>query len=186
VTSWRLDFSLRIRNSTQFAVPRVKADEVTLNKLGAMSEVELLQAHGAVIDELIRRDVVRTRNNPIGDYTEWLVCQRLKLTRENNSKASCDAFCDNGIRYQIKGRQSEARTIQLSAIRNLYDHGFNFVIAVIFNNDYSIRFAVKLTHDAVVEFSKHREHVNGHILILTDKVIDRDGVENITDVLRGT
>jgi len=38
-----------------------------------MSEIELLQTHAAVIDELLRRKVVRTRNNPIGDYTEWLL-----------------------------------------------------------------------------------------------------------------
>lgn len=47
--------------------------------LEQMTNVELLQAHGAVIDELIQREVVRTRNNPIGDYTEWLVCKRLDL-----------------------------------------------------------------------------------------------------------
>ena len=44
-----------------------------------MSEIELLQTHGLVIGELLRRGVVKTRNNPIGDYTEWLVCRRLRL-----------------------------------------------------------------------------------------------------------
>ena len=44
----------------------MKADESHMNKLEVMSEVELLQAHAAIIDELLRRDVVRTRNNPVG------------------------------------------------------------------------------------------------------------------------
>ena len=50
-----------------------------------MSEIELLQTHGAIIDGLLRRSVVKTRSNPISDYTEWLVCQRLKLEMQTNS-----------------------------------------------------------------------------------------------------
>ena len=67
-----------------------------------MSEIELLQTHGLVIGELLRRGVVKTRNNPIGDYTEWLVCGRLGLEMQANSKASFDAVDAAGIRYQIK------------------------------------------------------------------------------------
>ena len=44
---------------------------VAVKELRAKSEVELLQAHSAVIDELRRRKVVKTENNPLGDYTEW-------------------------------------------------------------------------------------------------------------------
>ena len=50
-----------------------------MKELRAMSEVELLQTHSAIIGELRRRKVVKTENNPLGDYTEWLVCKRLKL-----------------------------------------------------------------------------------------------------------
>ena len=153
--------------------------------LGAMSEVELLQTHGAVIDELMRRDVVRTRNNPIGDYTEWLVCKYLELEMQGNSKAAFDAIDDSEIRYQIKGRQSEAKKVQFSAIRNFDQQGFDFVIAVVFNHDYSIRFAAKLTHAAVADHSTYREHTNAHILILDENSLRSDGVVDITGELNG-
>ena len=39
-----------------------------MKELRTMSEVELLQTHSGVITELRRRDVVKTENNPIGDY----------------------------------------------------------------------------------------------------------------------
>lgn len=150
-----------------------------------MSVTELLQAHGAVIEELLRRKVVRTRNNPIGDYTEWLVCNRLALEMQRNSKASFDAVDSAGLRYQIKGRRSDGRRVQFSAVRNLHQRGFDFVIAVAFAQNYSIRFALKLTHAAVTELSTYRKHVNAHILIIGEEAIGRDGIEDISGELNG-
>ena len=154
--------------------------------LETMTEIELLQMHGAVIDELNRREVVRTQNNPIGDYTEWLACSRLGLEMQANSQASFDAADAAGVRYQIKGRRSDDRRVSFSAIRNLDQRGFEFVIAVVFDRDYSIRFAFKLTHAAVTELSTYRKHVNAHILILAEDSIDCDGVEDVSGELNGS
>ena len=151
----------------------------TMKNLEQMSETELLQTHGAVLDELLRRDVVKTRNNPIGDYTEWLVCQRLGLERQPNSKASFDAIDRNGIRYQIKGRRDSGTSVQFSPIRNLAEQGFDFAIAVVFDDDYYVRFAVKIPYGIVPSFAKYSGHINGHILTLTDKTINHPGVTDI-------
>ena len=148
-----------------------------------MSELELLQSHTAVIDELIRRCVVTTHNNPIGDYTEWLVSNRMGMQRQANSKASYDAVDTSGVKYQIKGRKDEKSHVQFSAIRNLENQGFDFVIAVVFNNDYSVRFALKIPHKLVSEFAKFQEHTNGHILILTEKSAEHPGVIDIQNDL---
>lgn len=73
--------------------------------LEKLSEIELLQLHASIIDELKRREVVRTKNNPIGDYTEWLVAKALNLQLARNSSAGYDGEDINGIKYQIKGRR---------------------------------------------------------------------------------
>ena len=151
--------------------------------LANMSEIELLQTHGYVIDELIRRGVAKTRNNPIGDYSEWLICRRFYLDMKANSKASFDAIDDNGIRYQIKSRRSEEKSVQFSAIRNLEHKGFDFVIALVFNYDYSIRFAVMIPHEVIPSLARYQPHVNGYNLILTDKNIKLDGVTDILSEL---
>lgn len=39
-------------------------------KLDALTEAQLLALHAGIIDELRSRSVVRTANNPLGDYTE--------------------------------------------------------------------------------------------------------------------
>ena len=148
-----------------------------------MSETELLQTHSGVIAELRRREVVKTENNPIGDYTEWLVCNRLMLKGQGSSKEAFDAIDAQGIRYQIKGRRSSAKSVQFSTIRNLKEHGFDFVIAIIFDEDYSVRLAVKIAHNAVPKLARYQAHVNGHNLILTSKAVEEDGIEDISHLI---
>ena len=77
-----------------------------MKDLADMSKVELLQTHEAVIDEVRRRGVVKSRNNPVGDYPEWLVCNRIGLEVQGNSQAAFDAIDTQELRYQIKGRRS--------------------------------------------------------------------------------
>lgn len=151
-----------------------------------LTESELLQAHAGVIEELQRRGVVRTRNNPIGDYTEWLVCEHLSLTIQPNSMKSCDGIDSNGIRYQIKGRRAESGTapVQFSVIRNYEKNGFDFLIVVIYNSDYTIRFAAKIPHAVLPEISKYRRHVNGHVPLIRDSVLNYPGVIDITAQLQ--
>ena len=154
-----------------------------MKDLKQMREIDLLRTHAAIIDELIRRDVVKTRNNPIGDYTEWLVSTRLGLALQPNSKASFDAVDESGLRYQIKGRRDIRPRVQFSSIRNLVDRGFDFVIAVVFNSDYSIRFAFKIPYEVIPEFSTFQEHTNGHNLVLAEKSIEHKGVIDIRERL---
>ena len=39
--------------------------------LGPASLADLFLLYGHILDELQRREVVRTRNQPLGDYAEW-------------------------------------------------------------------------------------------------------------------
>ncbi|GAI05452.1 unnamed protein product [marine sediment metagenome] len=66
---------------------------------------ELLRCFANILDELKERKVVRTRNNPVADYAEWLVTQQLGLSLERSSKRGYDAIDQNGKRYQIKSRR---------------------------------------------------------------------------------
>ena len=154
-----------------------------MKDLGQMSEIELLRTHAAIINELIDRNVVKTRNNPVGDYTEWLVSTRLGLQLQQNSKASFDAIDTDGTRYQIKGRRAIGTRIQFSAIRNLEAKGFDYVIGVAFNDDYSIRLALQLPHRLIPEFAKYQAHTNAHNLILTDKAAEHPNVTDLRERL---
>lgn len=153
--------------------------------LEKLSEIELLQLHASIIDELKRREVVRTKNNPIGDYAEWLVAKALNLQLARNSSAGYDGKDINGIKYQIKARRitPENKSSQLSAIRNLSGKDFDELVGLIFDEKYQILVAVQIPHEVVKEYAEYREHVNGHILHLRGKVLEDIRVKDIRNVL---
>lgn len=146
---------------------------------------ELLALHSAAVAELRRRGICRSANNPTGDYTEYLVAQRLALTLESNSSKGFDAVDGAGLRYQIKGRRQEvgARGTQLSALRGLAGREFDFLVAVMFGADWAVRYAVKLPYEAVAEAATFKPHVNGHILHLRPGLLTAAGAEDITSQL---
>ena len=156
-----------------------------MKELRMMSSVELLRTKGGVIAELRRRGVVTTKNDPVGGYAEWLVCNRLGLERQSNSKPGYDAIDGQGVQYEIKGSASQRNSIQFTAIRNYAQRKFDFLIAVVFHADYSVRFAVKIPYELVCKFARYRQHTNSHVLVLTQQVVDAAGVEDISDLIQG-
>jgi hypothetical protein len=141
--------------------------------LKTMEIKELLKLQASITDELKDRKVVRTKNNPLGDYTEWLVGNALGLELQTNSKAGYDGIAENGIRVQIKGRRitPENKSRQLSAIRKYEEKDFDDLAAVIFDENFEIIDAVLIPHEVVGEYVSYREHVNAHILILKGPIL---------------
>jgi hypothetical protein len=155
------------------------------SELAHRTEIELLRLHGAVINELKQRGVVRTRNNPVGDYTEWLVSQALGLTMADNSTPGYDATDAQEVRYQSKGRRvtAENPSRQLSAIRNLDANTFDFLAAVIYDENYDIIVAVLVPHDVIHQYARYHKHVNAHILHLRSDILNDDRVKAIDNLM---
>lgn len=147
---------------------------------------ELLALHSAVLDELRTRNVVRSSNNPTGDYAEWLVSTRLGLELVPNSSRGYDAKDRRGRRYQIKGRRAAAtmKAPLLGTIRNYAAGDFDFLVAVIFEQNWDVRCAAKIAHADLEEFLDFREHVNGHNMRFAPSVFTDRRVKNITQALR--
>jgi hypothetical protein len=153
--------------------------------LDQLSEKELLCLQADVTEELISRKVVRTRNNPLGDYTEWLVAQGLGLTLEQNSTAGYDGIDGAGLRIQIKGRRVTPtnNSRQMSAIRNLDKKDFDVLAAVVFDQHFDIIEALLVPHSVVAEYATYREHVNAHILVLKGAILTDSRISDFRDKL---
>ncbi|MBA7613577.1 hypothetical protein ES703_20828 [subsurface metagenome] len=151
----------------------------------ALTIPELLRCFANILDELKERKVVRTRNNPVADYAEWLVAQQLGLSLERNSKRGYDAIDQSGTCYQIKSRRLDPtnKSKQLSVIRRLDAGEFDYLVAVLFNRDFTVKEAYKVPHGVIKEHARFSELQNGHILQLQGEVLTAPGVENITEVL---
>lgn len=154
-------------------------------KLKDLAVKELLQLQAAITNELVDRKVVRTQNNPLGDYTEWLVANALGLVLESSSKAGFDGISRTGVRIQIKGRRmtGKNKSPQLSAIRKYAEKDFDELIAVIFNADFDIIEARQIPHEVVGEYATYREHVNAHILTLKGPIMEDSRVRCIKHLL---
>jgi hypothetical protein len=138
------------------------------------------------LDELKQRSVVRTRNNPVADYAEWLVAQRLGLSLERNSKSGYDATNTSGNRFQIKSRRLDPfnKSRQLSVIRNLDAGEFDYLIGVLFNRDFTVNEAYKIPRGLITKYARFSKHQNGYILHLRGDILRAQGVEDITHILR--
>ena len=112
---------------------------------------KLLGLYGALLDELRKRGVVRSSNNPLSDYAEGLFCKTFGWAQEGNSAAGYDAVdAASGTRYQVKGRRLTAHNAsrQLSAIRNLDDHPFHFLAGLLVDARFQIVRAAIIPYEA--------------------------------------
>lgn len=150
-------------------------------ELSKLTPKQLLQYHSSIIKELRRRDIVRTNNNPLGDYSEWLVAQTLKLTLAANSKQSFDAISDTGERVQVKScRMTENnKTGRLSTIRHYEQEGFDYLVALLFDEDYSLLGAYKLSHALVGEYARYQPSVNGINLWMKGAIMQDERLEHL-------
>jgi hypothetical protein len=153
-----------------------------------LTTLELLRTHGAVLDELRRREILRSANSPISDYAEALFCRAFGWTREGNSASSFDARDRTGLRYQIKARRlgSGPGSRQLSAIRNLAGDPFEQFAAVLFAPDFSVHRAALIPIDVVKLRVRRSSHTNSDVLHLRDDVWLAPGVVDVTEALRET
>jgi len=143
-----------------------------------------------VLEELCRRKIIRSSNNPVGDYAEYLYCQALGWQLADNSEKDTDAVGEDGTRYQIKGRRmtrhnaSRHASRQLGAIRRLPEKNFDYVAGVLFNEDFTILRAALIPHALVLENAKYVEATNSWRFLLKDEVWNWPGVEDVSAKLR--
>jgi hypothetical protein len=152
-----------------------------------MTALELLKLHGGINEELRARGILRSANNPTGDLAECLFCRAFGWRQANNSVRGYDATDAEGRRYQIKGRRVHRRnkSRQLSAIRDLAGETFDVLAGVLFDDDYNVLRAALIPRAVVEARSKYIEHTNSNKFILHDDVWSLDGVEDVTERIRG-
>ena len=147
---------------------------------------ELLAGYGSILDELRRREIVRSSNNPVSDYAELLFCKAYLCTRESNSAAGYDAKDNKGVRYQIKARRLSLRngSRQLSAIRKLDADPFDVLAGILLNERFQIIRAALVPVAIVLDRSVHVPHTNSWKFLLRDDVWRETGVRDVTANLR--
>src|SRR2546425_9733721 len=93
--------------------------------------LDLLSTHSKIIDELRSRGVLRTVNNPVADYAEFLACCALGLAPAEHSENGDDEDDPVAQRNQIKARRRApgSSPTPVSAIHSLAEDHHDYVIA---------------------------------------------------------
>lgn len=161
---------------------------VHVEALRGESAPVLLALYSAIVEELHRRGVVRSTNNPVGDYAEYLVAQAFALSLVGNSSIGYDAISSDGVRYQVKSRRLTVRnrSRQLGFFRGfqLTDDPFDLLVAILFNADFTVQRAALVPISIVREHVARVEYVNAWRLVLRDSVWAIAGVQDVTDRIR--
>lgn len=150
------------------------------------STADILQLYAHALEELRRREVLRSSNNPSGDYGELLFSRAFGWQLQNNSSSGYDATDGNGVRYQIKCRRitPHNQSRQLSYIRNLPNTPFDMLAGVLLNQDFKVTRAALIPVAVIQEKATYVKHVNAWCMILRDAVWDIPGVQDVTHELR--
>lgn len=147
---------------------------------------ELLVMHAATEEELRRRKVLRSANNPTGDLAEFLFCRAFEWELASKSAKGYDAIGFGGTKIQIKGRRLNRYrknvSRQLSGLRNL--EAFDVLAAVLLNKDYRVFRAALIPVSVVRESSKFHSHTNSYRFLLRNSVWEEPRVKDVTERLR--
>lgn len=157
--------------------------------LESASVPALMELHGAVLEQLKSRGVIRSYNNPGADYAETLFCSAFGWQQAAASKAGYDATDADGTRYQIKCRRltCENGSRQLGAMRDLEGNRFDVLAAVLFDERYNVHRAALIPHSRLAgPLIRYSKHVRASILLLQDEVWAWEGVEDVTAELART
>lgn len=169
----------RASNDVDDAVPLFHMDLKTLRVQPADL---LLRLFAETLEELRRRDLVRSSNNPVADYAEKIAAHGLSLRLIGKSGAGHDGEDASGQRYQIKGRRvtphNDSR--QLSFMRNLNSKPFDFLVGIIFDAEFRVHRACIVPFEVVQTRAGFSKHVNAHRLLLRDEVWGVAGVRDVT------
>lgn len=154
--------------------------------LAAMPVAKLLELHADLLIELKRREIVRSANNPIGDYAELLFSKSFGWILNTNSSADADAADHHGLRYQIKGRRlaSPRGSRQLGFIRRLPERPFDYLAAILFDERFRVSRAALIPFEIVQPRAAYVDSVKAWRFMLNDAVWQIDGVRDVTAELK--
>jgi len=147
-----------------------------------MTVRELLAAYVSIIDELLSRGLVRTRNPPLGDIAEHIVWKAYGGQLAANSAKSYDIIDAAGRRVQVKARAiglGDSRTQAFSAIRS-----WDLDVIVFLNIDsatYDLVWARELTVDEAMAIGRRRELTNSSAANISN--VHSAGID-VTDRIR--
>lgn len=144
----------------------------------------LLRRYAETLTILKERDVVRSRNAPVGDLAETLVKEAYRGRLAPPSQKSWDVELPDGTRLQVKSRviDPEARGTQVYSPFRSWD--FDRCVFVLFDaNTYEVMRATEVPVAGVQSVARRAEWVAGDRVRVHADLTSLDGARDVTGML---
>lgn len=151
----------------------------------ALRTREILRLYAALLEELIERGVVRTRNAPAGDLAETLVAVAYDGTLAPNSEKSWDVAAADGRRLQVKVRLVGPHTGRSQIFSVFRSWDFDACVFVLLDAaSYDIVSAVEVPVDGARAKARESSWVSGYRVRVGEDFTGLLGVVDVTSRLR--
>lgn len=165
---------------------------LALNKttlhLTSRSVPNLLALYAGVLEELRVRKIIRSSNNPVADYSEVLCEKAFSWRSAEKSTKGYDATDSRGKRYQIKGRRltRHSRSRQLGVLRDLNDDPFDYLVGIIFSEDFRVFRACRIPISTLRSpgVCQYIARTNSWRFVLNENVWELPGAIDLTPKLK--
>jgi len=153
--------------------------------LVGLSTRDLLRVYASVLDELLARGIVRTRNAPIGDVAEHVVALAYEGELAPRSEKSWDVRAADGSLLQVKSRVLYPETLKSQVFSVFRSFDFDACVFVLFDGRHlDIHQAVEVPRESVVLLARRSEWVAGSRIRVSANLLAAPGARDITDRAR--
>jgi len=155
------------------------------------SDDELVQGYGSLLKELKRRGIIRSKN-VVGDLGEHIAIRSYNtiprlptLQAAPPGTQNVDALSRNGDRYSIKSVTGKVTGVFYGLppkeSAEIPERKFEFVIIVLFNNDYTLKRIIEFTWTQFLEFKRWHSRMNAWNVPVNKEVLEKSRTIYPTD-----
>lgn len=156
-----------------------------MSDLEEWSTNRLLRGYAAILEELLRRGVIRTRNAPVGDLAEHVVAFAYGGVLAPNSEKGWDVRANDGRLLQVKSRVIHPGARKSQVFSPFRSFGFDACIFVLFDGrSYEVTQAIEVPRQSVIDMAKRSEWVAGSRVRVVARLIAAPGALDVTESIR--
>ena len=139
-----------------------------------LSVFDLMRLHRQTLYELVHRGIVRTLNQPQGDWAETLVRVAYDGQLAAKSEKGYDVITADGTRLQVKARALDHHDVGSDTTSVFRSWEFDAMVVVLLDpDDLSVGRAAELPLEVVHDNARFVKHVNGYVLVPIPTLMDQ-------------
>jgi len=139
-------------------------------------------------ERLEKVGVAMNKGNPVGEYSEYLVATAFGGKRMPNANKGYDITLEDGTKIEVKGRIFEGHRVPRSDVKHsiIESKTFDFLVYVVFNENMTVKYALKIPFVEFLHLAKFYEHRNGTPkwrFEAHQKLLNDSRITNVTEAL---